>query len=165
MDPTSTGAGGLVALKTVLAQTLIASLAGLLGYILIRPKTMREAVWRFFGAGMASVLFGPLVVTVINSHWPSLLASAQALALQEGASFEWLYFTAPIQIASGLPIWLLMGIGARWLDKNQSMALGELFSHVLNAVARSRNALKGEISSAHQETTPDQRAETHDETK
>lgn len=144
MEPTSTGAGGLIAFKLALVQTVIAALAGLLGYILIRPKTVCEAVWRFFGAGLTSVVFGPLVVTIVHSHWPELLVSAHALAADDGNTFALLYFTAPIQIASGLPIWLLMGIGARWLDKNRSITLGELFADALNAIARSRNALKGD---------------------
>jgi len=85
MDPTSTGAGGFVALKTVLVQTIIASLAGLLGFVLIRPRTVREAVWRFFGAAISSVIFGPFVVAAVHSVWPDLLASATLDRLRHNA--------------------------------------------------------------------------------
>lgn len=144
MDPTSTGAGGLVALKTVFAQTIIASIAGLLGFILIRPRTVREAVWRFFGAAISSVIFGPFVVAAVHSVWPDLLASANTLAAGDGVGFASLYFTAPIQIASGLPIWWLLGLGARWIESNRSLTLGALFNDLLSAIARSRNAVKGD---------------------
>lgn len=144
MDPTSTGAGGIVALKTVFIQTLIASLAGLMGFVLIRPRTVREAVWRFFGAAISSVIFGPFVVAAVHSVWPDLLASANTLAAGDGVGFASLYFTAPIQIASGLPIWWLLGLGARWMESNRSMTLGSLFDNTITSIARSRNAVRGD---------------------
>lgn len=144
MEPTSTSAGGIFALKATFIQAIIASLAGVLGFILIRPRTIREAVWRFFGAAISSVIFGPLVVAAIHSVWPSLLASAHTLAQGDGIGFTALYFTAPIQIASGLPIWWLLGLGARWMESNQGLTLGTLFSTVLNTIARFRNAMHGD---------------------
>ncbi len=144
MEPTSTGVGGLAALKLAFAQTLIASLAGLLGFVLIRPRTVREAIWRFFGAAMASVVFGPMVVAAVHSFWPELLASANTLAAGDGVGFASLYFTAPIQIASGLPIWWLLGLGARWLEGNRDVKLEGFFNSLINAVARSRNAARGD---------------------
>lgn len=144
MEPTSTGAGGLLAFKLAIVQTLIASLAGLLGFVLIRPKTVREAIWRFFGAAISSVVFGPMVVAAIHSFWPELLVSANTLAAGDGVGFAALYFTAPIQIASGLPIWWLLGLGARWLECNRDATLGGIFNTAINAVARSRNAAHGD---------------------
>src|SRR5690606_14731990 len=127
MEPTSTSAGGIFALKATFIQAIIASLAGVLGFILIRPRTVREAVWRFLGAAISSVIFGPLVVAAIHSFWPSLLASANTLAQGDGIGFTALYFTAPIQIASGLPIWWLLGLGARWMESNQGLDLPQFF--------------------------------------
>lgn len=144
MEPTSTSAGGIFALKAAFIQALIASLAGVLGFILIRPRTVREAVWRFLGAAISSVIFGPLVVAAIHSFWPSLLASAHTLAQGDSIGFTALYFTAPIQIASGLPIWWLLGLGARWMESNQGLTLDGLFSTVINVIARSRNAVRGD---------------------
>lgn len=144
MEPTSTSAGGIFALKATFIQAIIASLAGVLGFILIRPRTVREAVWRFFGAAISSVVFGPLVVTAIHSLWPGLLVSAGALAQSDGIGFAALYFTAPIQIASGLPIWWLLGLGARWMESNRSMTLGSLFDSTITNIARSRNAVRGD---------------------
>src|SRR5690606_18304682 len=125
-------------------QAIIASLASVLGFILIRPRTIREAVWRFLGAAISSVIFGPLVVAAIHSFWPSLLAFAHTLAQGDGIGFTALYFTAPIQIASGLPIWWLLGLGARWMESNQGLTLADLFSTVINVIARSRNAVRGD---------------------
>jgi len=144
MEPTSTSAGGIFALKAAFIQAIIASLAGVLGFILIRPRTIREAIWRFFGAAISSVIFGPLVVAAIHSVWPSLLASAHTLAQGDGIGFTALYFTAPIQIASGLPIWWLLGLGARWMESNRSMTLGSLLDNTITSIARSRNAVRGD---------------------
>lgn len=44
MEPTSTSAGGILALKAAFIQAIIASLAGVLGFILIRPRSVSEAV-------------------------------------------------------------------------------------------------------------------------
>lgn len=144
MEPTSTSAGGILALKAAFIQAIIASLAGVLGFILIRPQTVREAVWRFFGAAISSVIFGPLIVAAVHSFWPGLLASAHVLAAGDGIGFTALYFTAPIQIASGLPIWWLLGLGARWIESSRSLTLGALFNDLLSAIARSRNAVQGD---------------------
>lgn len=144
MEPTTTGVGGLAALKLAVVQALIASLAGLLGFVLIRPKTVREAIWRFFGAAISSVVFGPVIVAAVHSLWPQLLASANTLAAGDGVGFASLYFTAPIQIASGLPIWWLLGLGARWLEGNRDATLEGAFNSLITAVARSRNAAQGD---------------------
>lgn len=144
MEPTSTSAGGIVALKTAFIQAIIASLAGVLGFILIRPRTVQEAVWRFFGAAISSVIFGPMVVAAVHSVWPSLLSSAHVLAADDGIGFTALYFTAPVQIASGLPIWWLLGLGARWMDSNRSLTLSGLFNGLLRVIARSRNVVHGD---------------------
>ena len=165
MEPTSTSAGGIFALKAAFIQALIASLAGVLGFILIRPRTVREAVWRFLGAAISSVIFGPLVVAAIHSFWPSLLASAHTLAQGDGIGFTALYFTAPIQIASGLPIWWLLGLGARWMESNQGLTLDGLFSTVINVIARSRNTVRGDPGQVRLPPPTENRGRKDDETQ
>lgn len=164
MEPTSTSASGILALKTAFIQAIIASLAGVLGFILIRPRTVQEAVWRFFGAAISSVVFGPLIVAAVHSLWPGLLISAHALAAGDGIGFTALYFTAPIQIASGLPIWWLLGLGARWMESNRSMTLGSLFDHTITSIARSRNAVRGDPGQVRMPPQSENK-ERHDETE
>lgn len=125
MDPTSTSS--LAFAKTLGSQPVIAALSALLGYIILKPKTVGEAIARGLFAALASIFLGPLAVAVAHAKWPELFDSAVYLDTVNQTGLGILYVTAPIQILAGLPAWWVLGAFLRWFDRRSNKDIGELF--------------------------------------
>lgn len=125
MEPTTSVY--LTLLKYLGAQTIIAATATVLGFLVLRPRTVGEALVRISFTAIASIVFGPLFVAAIHSHWPSLFESAIYLSEIQGTDMGILYVTAPLQIIAGLPAWWIIGAFIRWFQVRSHKDIGELW--------------------------------------
>ncbi|MGN5479541.1 hypothetical protein ACTMU2_29405 [Cupriavidus basilensis] len=77
-----------------------------------------------------SIVFGPALVAFAHSQYPTLLESAQSMAVASGMSAQTgsVYAIAPILVAAGLPAWWIIGAVLRWFDKRSNEDIGELIA-------------------------------------
>ena len=126
MEPsTSTGAGIALA-KYVGVQTLVSLTAVILGFLVLKPQSAREALVRIICTIIASFMFGPMLVSIVHSLWPSLFTSAIEVSRLDGTNTGILYITAPLQIIAGLPAWWIVGAYLRWFDKRKDEDIADL---------------------------------------
>lgn len=137
MEPSTSAYITLV--KYVGAQTVIAALATVLGFLILRPASVSEALVRITFTVIASIVFGPLFVAAVHSHWPELFNSATYLAEIQGTQLGVLYVTAPLQILAGMPAWWVLGAFIRWFHARSNKDLGELWHDFIDYFPSSRN--------------------------
>jgi hypothetical protein len=124
----TTSTGGLALIKLFGGTTLAASAAVTLGFLFLWPKTLKEACLRILCTLICSTFFGPFFVIAVHAWWPTLFASAAAVAASAGAPdmIGLLFLAAPILVMAGLPAWWVVGATVRWLEKRREQDLGQL---------------------------------------
>lgn len=138
---TTAGAGALI--KLFGGAALAGGAAAAIGYVVMWPRTRREAVSRFACSIAASVTFGPALAIAMHSVWPGLFASAGDLAVQAGQARDLglLVVSVPFLVFAALPAWWLLGGLMLWLDKRRDKDLGEMAQDAAGVVRDVREAL------------------------
>lgn len=136
MEPTTSSY--LILMKYLGVQTVIAAVATTLGFLILLPKTVSEALVRITFTAISSIIFGPLFVSAVHSKWPSLFTSAIYLASEQGTSLGIFYVSAPLQILAGMPAWWIIGAFIRWFQVRSHKDIGEMWKDVVDALP-SRN--------------------------
>lgn len=138
-EPTSTSAAGGIALWKLGAAILgIGVVASALGFLVLMPRTPKEAAVRVVATMIGSALFGPLLVFGAYTHLPWIFSGATALAASVGLE-PWLgtlAASAPLLAMGGLPCWWIVGATLLWLDRRQGHDLGELAVAVRTDVSK-----------------------------
>lgn len=127
-EPTSTAAGGFAVWKLGASILGIGVVASGLGFMVLLPRTPREAAMRALATMIGSALVGPFLVFAVYSQWPGLFNAGITFAGKAGLE-PWvgLFMTgAPLLALAGLPFWWLLGALVLWFDKRQGKDLGEL---------------------------------------
>lgn len=139
-EPAAT-AGGFVLWKIGGLLLGVGVISSALGFLVLWPKTAREAFARALATMIGSALFGPFVVAAAYAKWPTLFAAGGHLALQFGQP-EWvgLFMAgAPLIAMAGLPLWWIVGAVVLYFEKRRGKDIGELAADV-------RNDIKGAVS-------------------
>jgi hypothetical protein len=127
-EPASSAAGGWAIGKAIGGVLAIGIVASALGFLVMLPKTPREAAARVLATMAGSALIGPFMVAGAYSRWPEIFGAGVTLASKIGLE-PWIGLfavAAPLLAMSGLPFWWLLGAGVLWLDKRKGKDLGEL---------------------------------------
>lgn len=138
-EPISTTSAGGFALFKFFAGTAVASaVASMIGFLLLWPKTAREAAVRLTCTFIASTFFGPFLVVALHSRQPELFASAREMALAMGlpADAGLVFVSSPLLVAAGLPAWWILGGIVRWLDKRSHADLAGLVGLLVRLFVR-----------------------------
>jgi hypothetical protein len=127
-EPVTSGAAGIAAWKVGGAILGIGVVASGLGFLVLWPRTAREALVRVMATMAGSALLGPLVVIAFYLKWPELFAAAARLAGSWGLDpvAGQLAISAPLIALGGLPFWWILGALLLWFDKRRGKDLGEL---------------------------------------
>ena len=142
MSLETTAAGGAL-IKIFGVPVLAGAAAAALGFLIMWPRTLREAFIRLVCTIMASAIAGPLLVIAVHSWWPSLFASAGDVAALTGTGREmgFLFVAAPFLVIAGLPAWWIVGGIVRWFEKRQGKDIAEMAQDAAAAVRDVRGAL------------------------
>ncbi len=139
---TAGAAGG--ALLKFFGAPLIGSMGAIaLGFILLWPRTVKEALSRFVCTLMFSMFFGPLLVIVIRANFPQWFEVAKDIAVMYGVepAFGFLFVAAPIMAAAGLPVWWVMGAFMRWFDNRRDKDIAEIVTDAAGVVKTVKETL------------------------
>jgi hypothetical protein len=137
-EPASSAAGGFAVAKAIGGILAIGVVASALGFLVLLPKTAKEAMARILATMAGSALLGPLLVVIAYFKWPAVFAAGTQLALQMGVSPDvaslvgLLMVSAPLLAMAGLPFWWILGAGVLWLEKRRGKDLGELLKDAAN---------------------------------
>lgn len=128
-EPASSAAGGFAAWKLGGAILGIGVVASALGFIVLLPKTPREAALRALATMIGSALFGPLLVAAAHSQYPGLFDSGVNLAARFGVDpWTGMFVTAaPLLALAGLPVWWILGALARWFEVRKDKDIAQLW--------------------------------------
>lgn len=129
---------GVAAVKFFGVHVGAGALAGALGFLILWPKTKREAFSRFAASIVASAVFGPVLVAFVHSRVPEMFESAQRLAPMMGIpqEFGFLYASAPLLVMAGLPAWWILGATMRWLDKRSGEDIAQMAEDARESIAK-----------------------------
>ncbi|GLK92392.1 hypothetical protein E2544_08875 [Achromobacter insolitus] len=129
MEPSSTGLGGLAALKVAMAYGIPAAIAAILGLLIMPPRTAREFTVRSISTVSCSFLFGPAVAAAVIAWKPSLMEAMTWLAQHGAGSDDALlakfYVLGPSMLIAGLPAWWVLGAYVRWMASMRQKGLLE----------------------------------------
>lgn len=127
-EPASSAAGGLAAWKIGASILGIGVVASALGFMVLLPKTPREAALRALATMIGSALAGPFLVAAVYSKWPEVFGAGVKLADTAGLEpwFGFFMVGAPLLAIAGLPFWWILGASVLWFDKRRGKDLGEL---------------------------------------
>lgn len=127
-EPASSAAGGLAAWKLGAALLGVGIVASALGFLVLLPKSPREAAVRALATMAGSALLGPFLVAALYAKWPEVFASGvkMAEAMRLESWFGFFIVGAPLLALGGLPFWWLLGAGVLWLERRKGKDLGEL---------------------------------------
>jgi hypothetical protein len=136
-------AGGAAAIKFFGAAVVASALGTALGFLLMWPRTIREAFTRFAASILCSFVFGPLLAMAAHSLWPSLFDSARALGLQYAGSeiAGLLWVGAPFLVLAALLAWWILGALVLWLERRRGKDLGEIVRDAAEVVRDVRGVL------------------------
>lgn len=139
---TSAAAGGAL-IKIFGVPVLAGAAATALTFLFMWPRTKREAFIRFTCSICTSAILGPLLVFALHSWWPSLFASAGAVAVLNGAdpALGLLALAGPLMVLAGLPAWWLLGAVVLWLERRRGKDIAEIAHDAAEAVKDVRGAL------------------------
>jgi hypothetical protein len=127
-EPTSSAAGGWALGKAIGGVLAIGIVASALGFLVMLPKTPKEAMARILATMAGSALGGPLLVAAVYSRWPEIFAAGAELAVRMGME-GWMgtfMVAAPLLAMAGLPCWWILGAAVLWFEKRKGKDLGEL---------------------------------------
>lgn len=136
-------AGGAAAIKFFGAAVIASALATALGFALMWPRTVKEAVVRFTCAIASSFTFGPLLAMAAHSWWPGLFTSAREFGTLYGGDplAGLLVAAAPFMVIAALPAWWLMGGLVLWLERRRGKDIAEIAADAAAAVKTVREAV------------------------
>lgn len=127
-EPASAAAGGIAFWKIAGGVLGVGVVASALGFLVLLPKTPREAAVRAVATMAGSALLGPLVVAAAYSRYPEVFTAGAVMAGNMGME-AWLgmfMVAAPLLAMAGLPFWWLLGAIVRWFDRRKDKDAGEL---------------------------------------
>lgn len=138
-----TSAAGGALIKYFGAPAIIAALGAGLGFLLLWPRTIREAAIRFTSSIICSFIFGPMFALAAWAWWPELFTNAQRVAVQNGADplYGVLMVASPFMVLAALAPWLFLGALMRWFDRRRDKDIGEMARDAAAAVREVRGAL------------------------
>jgi hypothetical protein len=126
------------------AVPLAAGLAATgLGFLLLWPKSGREALARFVCTLLACSVAGPCLAIAAYCWWPALFASAGQAAVLAGGPAELgvLLAAAPFLVLAGLPAWWVLGALLLWFERRRSKDIAEIAHDAAAAVRQVRDTL------------------------
>ncbi len=135
-EPASSAAGGVAAWKLGVAFLGIGFVTSSLGFLVLFPKTAKEAAVRVLATMFGSALLGPFFVAAAYNQWPGTFGAGVKLATQVGLE-PWIglfVMAAPLLAMGGLPFWWLLGAVVIWLERRKGKDIGELAADVRNDV-------------------------------
>lgn len=119
MEPGSTGLGGIAAIKVAMAYGIPATLAALLGLLIMPPHNAREFTVRTVCTVACSFMFGPMLAGACVAWKPGLMEAVTWLAHQDVGCDDILlakfYVLGPCMLLAGLPAWWVLGAYMRWM--------------------------------------------------
>lgn len=127
-EPSSSAAGGLMIWKAFGGLLAVGVIASGLGFLVLLPKTPREAAVRIIATMAGSALLGPLFVAAAYSKWPEVFAAGASMAQAMGMD-NWMgmfMVAAPLLAMAGLPFWWLLGAAVLWFESRKGKDLGQL---------------------------------------
>lgn len=129
-------AAGATWIKLLGVPLLAALLATMLSFMVMWPRSMKEAVIRICSSIIIATFAGPVMVAAVLSWWPGLFDSASAVAILYGCdpATGFLFIAAPLMAAIGLPAWWVLGACVRWFDRRRDKDIGELAADVAAVV-------------------------------
>lgn len=139
---TETAAGG--ALIKFFGAPLLGSVGAIaLGFLILWPKTKKEAISRFMSTILFSMFFGPFLVILVRSYYPGLFDNAKIIASMYGVepAFGFMFIAAPVMVAAGLPAWWILGAVVHWFDKRKDKDIVELATDAIDAAKAVKAAL------------------------
>lgn len=137
-EPASSAAGGVILGKAIGGLLAIGIVASALGFLVMLPKTPKEAITRILATMAGSALGGPVLCVALYSKWPELFTAATKLAGDIGIE-PWagiFMVAAPVCAMAGLPAWWILGAAVLWLDRRKGKDLGELAADARADVGR-----------------------------
>ncbi|ODA19986.1 hypothetical protein A9G00_43655 [Achromobacter xylosoxidans] len=146
MEPSSTGLGGLAALKgleglgglaavkVAMAYGVPAAIAAILGLLIMPPRTGREFTVRTICTVACSFMFGPALAGAVIAWKPGLMEAMTWLAQHGAGSDDALlakfYVLGPSMLLAGLPAWWVLGAYMRWMASLRQKGLLEWLAEV-----------------------------------
>lgn len=127
-EPASSAAGGFAIAKAVGGLLAVGVVASALGFLVMLPKTPREAAARVVATMAGSALVGPLIVAAAYSRYPEVFAAGGTLAVSLGME-SWMgtfMVAAPLLAMAGLPFWWLLGAVVLWFERRKGLDVGQL---------------------------------------
>jgi len=137
-EPTSTGAVGFVLWKALGGLLGVGIIASGLGFLVLLPKTPREAAVRAIATMAGSALLGPLFVAGAYSRYPEVFSAGATIAQTLGME-SWLgmfMVAAPLLAMAGLPFWWILGAVVLWFDRRRGMDAGQMVADARADVAK-----------------------------
>jgi hypothetical protein len=127
-EPASSAAGGVAAWKLGVAILGVGFVASTLGFLVLFPKTMKEAAVRVAATMVGSAFVGPALVAAVYSRYPEVFGGGVTLAVKFGMEpwFGLFVVGAPILALAGLPFWWILGAVVLWLDRRKGKDIGEM---------------------------------------
>lgn len=142
--PTETAAAAGGALLKLFGAPLLGSIGAIaLGFVILWPRTVKEALSRFICTLLFSMFFGPVLVIAVRAYYPNTFEIAREVAALYGVepAFGFLFVAAPLMAAAGLPVWWVMGAFMRWFDNRRDKDIGQMATDAVDTV----KAVKGAI--------------------
>ena len=121
---------------------LTSAAATSLGFMIMWPRTPKEAFVRIGSTIVVSTFAGPLLVIALRSWWPTLFDAARDIAVLYGLepSMGVLFIAAPLMVLAGLPAWWILGAIVRWFDSRKDKDIGQLAVEAAGLVNKVRGA-------------------------
>lgn len=128
MADTSSAAGGFVLWKALAGLLGVGVLASALGFMVMLPKTMKEAAVRLVATMAGSALAGPFLVAGAYAKWPEVFGAGVQVAHHVGLEpwFGFFMVAAPLLAMAGLPFWWILGAVVLWFEKRKGQDIGQL---------------------------------------
>jgi hypothetical protein len=137
-EPTSSAAGGWALGKAIGGVLAIGVVASALGFLVLLPKTVKEAAVRAIATMAGSALLGPLIVAAAYSRYPEVFSAGATIAQTMGME-AWLgmfMVAAPLLAMAGLPFWWILGALVLWFENRKAKDLGQLVADARADVAK-----------------------------